>query len=332
MGALMDDGREAPPLRAMPTLELQEPLTLSLPKWLRQLLIGLAFALCLWMIDWEGLRGAPFEDIYTYLDAFTNRQYSLDPTGTWIEWYTQEYLWRLGIYWLAERYPIESLFSFLTFASLAASAVFVAVRARSPLYLAILVNPLVIDLAFSQVRSAVAMALVWIALLLPRIPRIALLLAAPFVHSAVGIYSAVLLIPWDWSFIRRRAALVAVVVFIGAAFTLGPLRSEILEGIGDRRALIETESSGVLFTLMLCAYALPFVRLLRDRMAFLVTLSSILCLVTYLFAANGNRFVAMTMPALAVALSHIPGTNLRRWSVAGVIASSLVYFVFYWTA
>ncbi|QJR00869.1 hypothetical protein HH800_00855 [Sphingobium yanoikuyae] len=299
------------------------------------LLAALCFALILWAIDWEAVKGAPFSDLQNYLEGFYYGRYRYDQAGSLVEWFTQEYLWRGLVYELGFYFDFTGIFSAIALIVLTISCVFVAHKTRSPIYLLLLVSPLTIELAFSQSRSAFGMALIWLALMSDRkVIKYALLILAPLIHTAMLIYAVALLIPWDSGFIRKRAGIIAALLIIGSAIALGTLRDDFLDNVGDRRAYLEIVRSGVLFTAMLASYGLPFAfyprLILQDRAALLAVLSATISLAANLSGGAGNRFVALALPAIIVGISRLPNTAVRRTAFVYVLASSMAYLVLFW--
>lgn len=300
--------------------------------------IGLAFALFIWMVDWVAIRGTPFPDLQNYIMNFDKGAYyvSSDPASI-VEWYAQEYLWRKGIYSLKEIFELASIFSVLTLITLVIFSVYVTVRAAAPTYILLLLHPQLIDLAFSQVRSAVAMAVIYLALLLPwRVVKYAFVAVAAFIHSAVLVFAgafAVGQLITRFETFKRHSVLISAGYIAVVIIALTVLKSYLLGSIGDRRADIEINTSGFLLTAMVTAYALPFIffhrMFSRKFAAFVVVLASALCFALYLSNQNGIRFVALALPALAVAISAIPDTHWRRLTLAAAVAAQVVFFG-YW--
>lgn len=300
--------------------------------------IGVAVALCIWMVNWVMVRGTPFPDLQNYVQNFDKRAYYVSPdTASLIDWYAQEYLWRKGIYALKESFELASIFSTLTLISLVVISVYVAVKASSPAYILLLIHPQLIDLVFSQVRSAVAMAAIYLALLLPwRLVKYALVGIAPFIHSAVLVFAgafAVGQIITGSDICGRRHVLISTCYIAAIVVAVTILKSYLLGSIGDRRATIEITTSGFLLTMMVTAYAVPFLffdhLFSRKFAAFVVVLASSLCFGMYLYNQNGIRFVALAIPALAVAISSIPDLHWRRLTLIAALASQVVFFG-YW--
>jgi hypothetical protein len=216
-------------------------------------------------------------------------------------------------------------------------SVYVVIRSGSPWYLLLLIHPQFIDLCFSQVRSAAAISFVYLAVLIPS-PAIglALVVLAPFIHSAILVYSGAYGVNWATATIdrlrkRRLSVIIAYVVACTLTFTV--LRPIILELLGDRRAALPAVTGGVLLTTMLGAYAIPFMSF-RSMFswnfdAFVVVLGSILCVALFIEEQNGLRFVALALPALAVAISKIPHPSWRALIFLAALIFQSAYFV-YW--
>lgn len=303
-----------------------------------KLAIGTTFALAVWMVDWVSIRGAPFPDLQNYIMNFDKGAYYVSPdAASVVEWYAQEYLWRKSIYALKESFELGSIFSVLALIALLIFSTYVAVKASAPAYLLLLIHPQLIDLAFSQVRSATAMAAIYLALLLPwRLLKYGFVAVAAFIHSAVLVFVgafAVGQLITRFNVARRHHILISA-GYIGAVVVAATLlKSYLLGSIGDRRAMIEVNTSGFLLTIMVTAYAVPFMffnqMFSRKFAAFMVLLASSLCFAMYLYNQNGIRFVALALPALAVAISGIPDVQWRRLTLTAAVASQIIFFG-YW--
>ncbi|ESY97611.1 MULTISPECIES: hypothetical protein [unclassified Mesorhizobium] len=296
------------------------------------------FALAVWTVDWVAIRGVPFPDLQNYIMNFDNGAYyvSADAASV-VEWYAQEYLWRKSIYALKESFELRSIFSALALVALLIFSTYVAVKASAPAYLLLLVHPQLVDLAFSQVRSATAMAAMYLALLLPwRLLKYGFVAVATFIHSAVLVFVgafAVGQLITRFNVARRHHILISA-GYIGAVVVAATLlKSYLLGSIGDRRATIEVNTSGFLLTIMVTAYAVPFIffnqMFSRKFAAFIGLLASSLCFAMYLYNQNGIRFVALSLPALAVAISGIPDVQWRRLTLTAAVASQVIFFG-YW--
>ena len=139
--------------------------------WARgvRLASALTLAITLWSVDWVELRGVEFEDLENYVRGFTTGAYNVGSDGASIvQWYANEYLWSVVVYQLAEHFTVPDIFSWFTLFALISMTAYVALKATHPIYLLLLVHPAFIDLCFSQTRSAVAVSLIYLALVVRR--------------------------------------------------------------------------------------------------------------------------------------------------------------------
>lgn len=229
-----------------------------------------------------------------------------------LSYFVNEFLWHYGVsLFLSWGVGLDEIFLAITFLVFFSFGRLV-LKGCGPWALLLLLNPLVIDFAFSQLRLALGVSiLIWAYLLVERYRLLAVLLslAALFVHSAVAIflfiYVAVVALEGFSHRLDLKSFVEWLMLFsVGAAISLviGPLRESILTAIGDRRAEYSDMASTLqysMFWILLLALSLLFsARLVRDRVnKYSIVILSIVA-VNVIHGGYSARFLAAAFPFL----------------------------------
>ena len=334
------------------------------PLWLRKFpdpgasawkvnLIGvIVFATVTMLIPWvdifRDVNGFDYVDRLVYQSYFEHHydtvQYK-QPTGL-IGKISSELLWHSSMRWLITERGISSdyvfgaisLFTLLTFGWLLASHA--GVKA-----LPLLLNPLVIDLAFSQLRFSLAISLLGAAWILARwapFAALALALVTPFLHTAATVFlliiAIVLLTQWASEQLKRKMAFdilsLAALILCGVVVSLavGPFREAVLASFDDRRAMYDDISSSLAYSSFWVALAFPLA-LSWDRLRFFscARFSVVIIAIVIVNIAHGGystRFLAGSFPLLLATITCMTGWA-RRATMAAFVVYSLVQWL-YW--
>ncbi|WP_147252170.1 hypothetical protein [Blastococcus sp. TF02-09] len=281
-------------------------------------------------------------DRTAYLEQMAGRNLPIDylPYDSWLSYYTDEFLWSWLLAALTRDLGVapDTVLNCVAWLTLFVFSLTILQR-TSVWYLCLLANPLVVDFAFSQSRSALAISLLGIALLLgTRFTWLRVLLAgaAVLVHSSMPLFLAFYALA---RFVLRheprteKAAVgqAAVLMTAGAVVALatGPLRVTILNALGDRRVEYPENTSSLLF---MSFWVLLLVWLLVDwRDSVRRIDAAIIVPVLTVAAVNiplqgySTRFLVALFPFMIVAIARLN----RRWSgLPGVIYAA--YTVLQW--
>ena len=275
------------------------------------------FAVLLLFVPWEQLAGRPFEDREVYFDTFLYQPPIIEDRSiaSFHEFFFNEALWDLAIRSAMSDLGIglPLLFGGITFACLFCFSHFLVSRHGAAAAL-LLVNPMVIDFAFSQLRMAASVSLVLLALTARRRLVLGAIIAlACFIHTAMLLFILMYLVAVQMGRRLRtwRASpwLVAIVAIGGGmliALLAGPLRETLLSSVGDRRA--EYTLAAVSLSYASLWMGLMLLAPLQNRSFFSndTTLFSVACIATFVFTTllgvYGARFVAATYPVLMSAV------------------------------
>jgi hypothetical protein len=213
-------------------------------KWSSLLYAGL-----LTVLPWESIRGDEFADIQNYTSRIeTIQEYGSDYFSwewTFVGLLKVEFLW-FQIISLAANNNLEAV---LFLKSITAICAFINHNYLKKTLgawwsLAILINPITIDLLSSQVRSALAFSL-FLVLIKGQYEKkskkleAALLFALPFIHTAMIYVLAVYLLSTTLSklkkFTNELKATASIVIAVCGAVAISVAIPSLAEAVGDRR-------------------------------------------------------------------------------------------------
>lgn len=312
-------------------------------------ILVIGFALVVVAVPWEeifrAVNGYGFIDKGVYSDYFLNQISVLDykEFNGVLSYVSNEFLWHYVIGWLVSNTGIliDHVFLTISFIVLLISGLLLA-KWQGIYALPLLVNPLIIDFAFSQYRLALAISILGAAYLLHgqyRTVSVVLVLASLFIHSGttlfILIYAAVWLVQWLSVRFRIGSSAVFAILFATGSFIsllIGPLREVILSAIGDRRAEYHDMSSSLLYSLFWAALLVPFY-LSRRHLVTLDYAHYALVIVAIVFVnlfhgGYSTRFLAATFPGLVAAILSLPGTMKILVTILFIVYAMLQWL--YW--
>jgi hypothetical protein len=296
------------------------------------------------LIPWESMSGRPkFADLDNYLDAIGLAVSIQDlDAGSGLKLLFAEPGWALIVLAIAlfAQDPLQALLM-ISWLCAVAYLWFMHRRAGAALSLVVMFNPLMIDLVFSQVRSAFALALLLTSLgCRNRLLKSALVLYACTVHSVaimlMGCYVLASVIEGS-RMLRARMSkgLACICAALAMAWALSYGREVLLSAIGDRRAEYDVDSGSVLFVSfwMIWALGTTCARSRQFRAPWcwgdgIVVMLLSLAFFMSVFSSNGVRFVPLALPLLACTLNFARPT-LKSAATAALIAYQAIQFA-YW--
>lgn len=304
-------------------------------------LVSMVFALCFLYVPWEQIRGEAFYDRLVYLDHFVHAVPLLEDKEitTLSGFLVNEVLWEVLVRGLMEGFdlPAELILSGVSLLCLFCFAYFLA-RRHGPLAMLLLINPLVVDFALSQLRMALAVSIVMLALFSGRrLVIAAAAVTASFVHTSIVLFVVMYLVAVQaGKWVRRMrlpASTLGYIAMAGGllvALLIGPLRETVLSTMNDRRVEYEIAAASLSYAsfwiVLLAAVPLQGNAFYRDSMNRL----AVACLSTFVFATLlgvfAARFLSATMPALLGAMLNM-GRPVRELAVLAY----LLFMVLQWT-
>jgi hypothetical protein len=305
-------------------------------------LLALLFATAYVNVPWESLFGREFKDKQNYIQYLEQGQSVLTylTFDSVLDYVTAEWLWHYTLDQFV-RYggmDPETFFSFISFALVFFYALIVLGNA-SPLYLLLLINPLVVDFGFTQFRHALAMVFIASSVFVKGTPtRIALLVISTLIHTSsvifVGVYYVGKFILGQYRMSGNILALRAKILSVGLALSvvLGPFLSILLGLIGDRRAVDRDLSSTTAYlSIWILISTVMLFRLNLARINELVVFSLILLISVSFNALTGGfslRILSVVFPFFLVMLATA-NVQIRIPMLASFLAYSMLQWL-YW--
>lgn len=303
-------------------------------------IVALLFSLGMVAIPWEVVAGRQFEDKEVYLERFLELESVIEEKEitSHLDFFLNEALWDVLVRQATHSFDMSVLavLSVVSFLCLFGFARFL-VKRHGMVSLLFLLNPLVIDFAFSQLRLALAMAIV-MPLFEARNKKWAIIpvIVACYIHTATILFVGMYLAGWflaRYMAQRRISPAVIGAALIGIGFTvalcIGPLRDAILSAIGDRRAEYEMRPATLLYASfwILLMIAVPLQKLsFYDIDAHVLAVAALATFAaSTAFGINGVRFIAATYPFIASAIFY-----LNRTSRPAMMFAFIAYMAVQW--
>lgn len=307
--------------------------------------LALVFAVGVLLLPWEAWQGFAFVDLEVYLETFQPTHesmrdiYELDSI---LDFISYEILWDDFVRVLVRitgdpRLALSLISAFVLWIN----ACVLYRRYGYILPTVMLLSPLFIDFALSQLRLAFAISLLLAALnIRARAPALALVICAPFIHTStplfVGLFGLVKYVErrgqeWSWQRIVFIAGGICLVLIVGLSFG----RDALLIAMGDRRANVYADSYNSSSLMYVSFWAgLLFMQLVagRDYLRRPDNLYAAMSLMLFvgltLTGTYGSRFGAAAFPLVIAATLNLPPEN-RNIVLPVFIVFQLVQFL-YW--
>jgi hypothetical protein len=307
---------------------------------LKKILIAAFLAFLLVQVNWEELKGVTFEDKENTIAVMRiDREYDLFSLSDAI---SNETLWNIGFLYLVHNnnMDIDVIFKNVSFLCVFVFVLLVLVEGHYLLFF-FLINPLIIDFCFSQYRSALAMALLYLAYMLRKrriyLP-ILILLPAVFIHTSVLlillIYFLIFILLKKFRSQKKKLIFFSCLIALVICIILGPFRDIILTYFNDRRADIKyPHSSGLLFSIFWIILAVYFLIQRKNFYNNELLLTGIVLLFIYLINTlvlniYGSRFLSIGFVIFLVAISKFKGAHLKI-IIPLFVLNSLIQWI-YW--
>lgn len=294
-----------------------------------------------WVSIYELIYQFPYEDRSVYLHYFSFEESVLSYvkfSGV-KDYFINEFLWHYSVISLMNNgVDLEVIFFFISFFSLLMPALLV-LKYGKPWMLIFLINPLIVDFSFSQLRSALAVSILIFAFLLKeryRYISIGAVLLAMLVHTASVIFASIyifilLMDKFSKKFNFGKSIYLIFILIFGAlvSIALGPLREWILIVLGDRRAEYPDMSSSFQYSLfwILMLFAMIFnykkmIKYFYGKYNYVVL--SIVTLNVF-HGGYSTRFLAATFPILIITIFDFEG-----WWRICVLSMFFIYVSLQW--
>ena len=286
-------------------------------KW-KHILLAILFSLIYVNVPWEELAGREFKDRQNYITYIEYGQSVLTYLRfeNIIDYVTAEWLWHYMLDELVRSGQMtpEQFFLVISFSLVFLYALIVLGNA-SPLYLFLLVNPLVVDFGFTQLRHALAMVFIALSIFSNRnVFKIILISISALIHTSsvlfVGIFYASKYLVNAYQKSEDLLALRMKVIGLGLSLSivLGPAMATVLSLFGDRRAVDRDLSSTVLYlSIWIMVSAFLLFKLNKRRINELTVFTLILVTTVAFNALTGGyslRVLSVVFPFFLVTLAN----------------------------
>lgn len=283
-------------------------------------------------------------EIYTQKILSGDSLFSYFTYDSLISYFTYEYSWEFLISLIQEnRLPFDYDMFFQIISSLfIITSSLILYRKGGYLAILLMANPLIFDLAYSQLRSALAISMLNILYLArpkSNLVSLAVCLLATSIHTAMAIFLAIYFLcvataergGWlsKWSVEMRLVTIVGAGVVVG--LLIGPLREVALTLLNDRRAEYGDLASSplylsfwiMLFGLFLLNYR-EFIQSLEGRFSLFILA---LVAVNLFTSAHTLRFLALAYPyIMATILIARPPVRFFALAIFSVYLVAQWYF------
>ena len=271
-------------------------------------------------IDWERVFGNSFEDRQVFLYVFLGKSdYDVEfKAETFFFYLFNEQLWDKGVRFLNidMGFSVPEIFTAVSFFTVFTYAYFIVSRVGLA-GLILLVNPLFVDMAYSQLRISAAMCFLLTAYNSRFVGvRVFLICCAFFIHTASFLFVMIALcsafivkISMRRNWTPMTSYLLLLMVGLSVAAVVGPLRVAILEFLGDRRTDYEiaaaTWSYASMWLLLLAVGIFQSPTFLRSNInAIAVVFLAVFSFCT-VFSVYGVRFLSAALPFIIVFLLRL---------------------------
>lgn len=321
------------------TLKVNRKLTISL-------VFCTIFALIFALIPWSNLRSTPYYDRANYIyfiDVIPNKLEWFDFDGILVklmyEWGWHKFLQIMTVDLQLSSTPILFIVTFLTVLT---ASIFLSKKFYFLSFL-LLLNPIFVDFAASQLRLAFAISFLLVAVWLysrKNLLYIPILCFLPFIHTSsvlfIFIIGVALLLEKSEKIPELLKTIIALMCGAIVSIVTGPLMSTILSRLEDRRAEYADMSSPLVYTsFWLILYLYFLIKGLFEKthksFSFYVSISVLtMILLGTIFGGYPLRFVAACFPFIIAALLDNKGKE-RTIIIAAYTFFTLLLWGFWFT-
>jgi len=288
--------------------------------------VALLFALAVLLMPWESFGGNHYADFRVYLEMFqpgSISQWEMYAPESLVEFFTREIAWDEFVRFLVRIigdpfWALKAISAFILWVN----AYLLYRRYGFLLPTLLLLNPLFLTFALSQLRLAFAIAILFVALnIRVRAVSWGLVLTTLFVHSAVPIFIGLFLVVKyverygkDWPF--HRLLIVTGGCCVGLILILGFGREALLLALNDRRAVVYAGSYGsssIMYVAFWIGVLVMQVTAGRDYLTRPDNLYAAMSLVLFIgltmVGTYSSRFAAAAFPLIVASILNLPSEN-----------------------
>jgi hypothetical protein len=280
--------------------------------------------LYIYIIPWTELAGGEFVDVYAYLERIVYLHEGGNEAEYWgIQWLMSEPLWKGMILLMGETFTdYRNALYLVSFVSVFLYTSFLLKRVEFYVAMIFLVTPMVVDLFLAQIRSALAFSIVLTAYNLSARENVSklvpglLLVIATLIHMSMPVFLGIyyLLYRLNDKVKDNRYYFFAMLTALIIALFMKYGSNLLLTAMGDRHAGYDEYISGssVAYSIawFIIAVLLSSFGDFSDKKNRVIVGYSITILSFFFFSSLLNifaaRYVALSMPAIIVAISFLP--------------------------
>ncbi len=283
-------------------------------------------------------------EVYVYKILTKDTIFDYVYFDSYVKYFTSEYTWAFLMKLMQDGdLPVqyETVFQIISTLFIVTSTMIVY-RRGGLLPLIFLANPLVFELAYSQLRSGLAISIVYIAFIFFRrsyIVAVSLCLFAATIHTTMIIFLAAYILcvmTADDGRLSRLPDETRLMLIMGAGFVvglaIGPLRETLLTLIGDRRAEYLDLSSSALYLSFWVGLLGLFVVNFRDIFRSVEGRFSILILsivaVNVFTGGYSLRFLALAYPFI-ISTILLAKPSVQMFAIPGLSIYMVAQWIYY---
>ena len=275
------------------------------------------YALLVVFIPWEIILkqaiNSSFQDRYVYVNYIQSGLNIINYSdfNSIFDYISKEYLWHFMLKELVQNdlVSVNVFFDLISFFYFYVSSL-LCLKYKKWWALFFLINPLTVNLAFSQIRNAFSIALLISAFLSRhKIISILCLILSCFIHtSSVLFISIYFFVVFIYNLLKNHKPYYIILSCVLGGFTIGLLISlfsqDILSALGDRRANYNAPSSSILF---LSFWIILFFLCVLDSGTYYKNIIHLLTIfilawviIQFMFGGYSNRIIACGYPLFLI--------------------------------
>lgn len=309
------------------------------------IIFSFCLALIVALIPWEVIRSTEYRDLsayINYINNYENRIYWFD-YSTLTSKISYEWGWHYFVDLLNNKLGFSGKYVLLVVSLFILNVTFLLISSTKNKRTCFLVlNPIYIDFAYSQVRSAFAVAIIILSIMAFRrnkLLSLIILIPAFFIHTASFVfvfifYSAFLTNKYLKS--QNKKFLIAVFVGLISSIITGPYMSVLLGLIEDRREDYKDLSSPIIYmSFWIILFLFFLIKFLSgkiknlDNYYFYLSISILSMIFINVFLSGySSRFLAAAMPFLILTISDLRG-KYESLVVIGYIFFAIILWIFW---
>ena len=289
--------------------------------WLLSLLFAFFY---IYVIPWTELAGGEFVDVYAYLERIVYLHGGGNEAEYWgPKWLMSEPVWKWIVIFIGEMTTdYRASLYFVSFVSVFFYTSFLLKRVEFYIAMPFLITPMMVDLFLAQIRSALAFSVVLIAYNLASRENVSkfvpslLLVLATLIHMSMPVFLSIyyLLYHLNDRVKDNRYYFFAMLTALMIALFMKYGSNLLLAAIGDRHAGYDEyiASSSVAYSIawFIIAILISSFGDFSDKKNRVIAGYAITILSFFFFSSLLNifaaRYVALSMPAIIVAISFLP--------------------------